>query len=271
MTSDNVILARVSEAGLADRRLSRRALAVLVALASHDQRRSGFVWPSQTRLARMTGYHRQQINTAIAELREHGYLIDHGRRHRALYLQLIAPPLPQEVSATADKTGGEAAGAEHVLSATADKNLSATADTKRPGKIDKRTRPDGRDTVSSVSERTRPNGRGSGSLCAPDGAPGSASERGSPNSQATRQAPGAAAQARTAINGTVRATKQPGALQQGPFQRAIETLRGAEGTDAANSFIATAMEKGEAAALEAAGFDQYGNRKGGARDDTRCP
>lgn len=81
---------RIPDKAFSDRRLKSRELRILMALEEHADGK-GYCWPSQGRLGELTGMDRTQVCKGVKVLRESGYLVQAGRKHRACNYYLTLP------------------------------------------------------------------------------------------------------------------------------------------------------------------------------------
>lgn len=78
-------------AAIGDKRIGKNMMRVFLAIASHANAQ-GTCWPSQGRIAAMTGLTRPKVNEAFHKLRLVGYIAYAGRhRSGAWHLQITAP------------------------------------------------------------------------------------------------------------------------------------------------------------------------------------
>ena len=90
---------------LSDKRLGKRELKVLIAIAAHKDHDTNECWPSRTRLSELTGIHKVNISTSTSKLVELGYLKKKVRKGRSNIYQVLQPEanlkqvsIPKQVS-----------------------------------------------------------------------------------------------------------------------------------------------------------------------------
>ena len=76
---------------LSDKRLGKRELKVLIAIAAHKDQDTNECWPSRTRLSELTGILEVNISTSTSKLVELGYLKKKVRKGRSNIYQVLQP------------------------------------------------------------------------------------------------------------------------------------------------------------------------------------
>ena len=76
---------------LKDKRLGKRELKVLIAIAAHKDHDTNECWPSRTRLSELTGILEVNISTSTSKLVELGYLKKRIRNGRSNIYQVLQP------------------------------------------------------------------------------------------------------------------------------------------------------------------------------------
>ena len=76
---------------LSDKRLGKRELKVLIAIAAHKDHDTNECWPSRTRLSELTGILEVNISTSTSKLVELGYLKKKVRKGRSNIYQVLQP------------------------------------------------------------------------------------------------------------------------------------------------------------------------------------
>ena len=76
---------------LSDKRLGKRELKVLIAIAAHKDHDTNECWPSRTRLSELTGILEVNISTSTSKLVELGYLKKRIRNGRSNIYQVLQP------------------------------------------------------------------------------------------------------------------------------------------------------------------------------------
>ena len=90
---------------LSNKRLGKRELKVLIAIAAHKDHDTNECWPSRTRLSELTGILEVNISTSTSKLVELGYLKKKVRKGRSNIYQVLQPEanlkqvsIPKQVS-----------------------------------------------------------------------------------------------------------------------------------------------------------------------------
>ena len=90
---------------LRDKRLGKRELKVLIAIAAHKDQETNECWPSRARLSDLTGILEVNISTSTSKLVELGYLKKKVRKGRSNIYQVLQPEanlkqvsIPKQVS-----------------------------------------------------------------------------------------------------------------------------------------------------------------------------
>ena len=76
---------------LSDKRLGKRELKVLIAIAAHKDQDTNECWPSRSRLSELTGILEVNISTSTSKLVELGYLKKKIRKRRSNIYQVLQP------------------------------------------------------------------------------------------------------------------------------------------------------------------------------------
>ena len=76
---------------LSDKRLGKRELKVLIAIAAHKDQDTNECWPSRSRLSELTGILEVNISTSTSKLVELGYLKKKVRKGRSNIYQVLQP------------------------------------------------------------------------------------------------------------------------------------------------------------------------------------